>query len=105
MNYLKHAFLQLLLWSICINNAFAQNPIVQTNYTADPSPLVYNGKVYLYTSHDEDNSSWFVMNDWRLYTTEDMVNWTDYGVVLSYKDFDIGGCTQRKIWSIGLIMV
>ena len=96
MNYLKHAFLQLLLWSICINNAFAQNPIVQTNYTADPSPLVYNGKVYLYTSHDEDNSSWFVMNDWRLYTTEDMVNWTDYGVVLSYKDFD---WARKNAWA------
>ncbi len=65
----------------------AQNPIVQTNYTADPAPMVYNGKVYLYTSHDEDESSWFTMNDWRLYTTEDMVNWTDHGAVLSYKEF------------------
>ncbi len=41
----------------------AQNPIVQTNYTADPAPMVYNGKVYLYTSHDEDESTWFTMND------------------------------------------
>ncbi|WP_100614367.1 glycoside hydrolase family 43 protein [Confluentibacter citreus] len=65
----------------------AQNPIVQTNYTADPAPMVYNGKVYLYTSHDEDESTWFTMNDWRLYTTEDMVNWTDHGAVLSYKEF------------------
>ena len=27
---------------------FAQNPIVQTSYTADPAPMVYNGKVFLY---------------------------------------------------------
>ncbi len=66
----------------------AQNPIIQTNYTADPAPMVYNDKVYLYTTQDEDNSSWFVMNNWRLYTTTDMVNWTDYGVVLSYSDFE-----------------
>lgn len=66
---------------------FAQNPIIQTAYTADPAPMVYNGKVYLYTTHDEDNSTWFTMNDWRLYTTDDMVNWTDHGTVLSYKDF------------------
>lgn len=66
----------------------AQNPIVQTSYTADPAPMVYNGKVYLYTSHDEDESTWFTMNDWRLYTTEDMVNWTDHGAVLSYKEFE-----------------
>ncbi len=65
----------------------ALNPIVQTMYTADPAPMVHNGKMYLYTSHDEDNSSWFVMNNWKLYTTTDMVNWTDHGIVLSYSDF------------------
>lgn len=69
----------------CLN---AQNPIVQTMYTADPAPMVHNGRLYLYTSHDEDNSSWFVMNDWKLYTTADMVNWTDHGTVLSYDDFE-----------------
>jgi arabinoxylan arabinofuranohydrolase len=66
----------------------AQNPIIQTNYTADPAPMVYNDKVYLYTTHDEDESTWFTMNDWKLYTTNDMVNWTDHGVVLTYSDFD-----------------
>ena len=74
----------------------AQNPIIQTTYTADPAPLVYNDKVYLYTSHDEDNSTWFVMNDWKLYTTEDMVNWTDQGVVLSYDDFE---WTKSDAWA------
>ena len=48
----------------------AQNPIVQTAYTADPAPLVYNDKLYLYTSHDEDDSTWFTMNDWKLYSTD-----------------------------------
>jgi len=70
--------------------SFGQNPIVQTAYTADPAPMVYNDKVYLYTSHDEDESTWFTMNDWRLYTTSDMVNWTDHGAILSIKDFDWG---------------
>lgn len=67
--------------------AFAQNPIIQTNYTADPAPMVYDGQVFLYTTHDEENSTWFTMNDWRLYTTGDMVNWTDHGAILSYTDF------------------
>lgn len=65
----------------------AQNPIIQTNYTADPAPMVYNDKVYLYTTHDEDNSTWFTMNDLKLYTTSDMVNWTDHGTVFAYTDF------------------
>lgn len=66
----------------------AQNPIIQTMYTADPAPMVYNGVVYLYTGHDEDNSDWFVMNNWKLYTTTDMVNWTDNGIVANYKTFN-----------------
>jgi len=69
--------------------SFAQNPIIQTYYTADPAPMVHNGTVYLYTSHDEDiiEKNFFTMNDWRCYSSKDMVNWTDHGAILSYKDF------------------
>ena len=68
----------------------AQNPIIQTNYTADPAPMVHNGTVYLYTSHDEDVTvkNFFTMNDWRCYSSTDMVNWTDHGSILSYKVFE-----------------
>lgn len=67
---------------------FAQNPIIQTTYTADPAPMVYNDRLYVYTTHDEDESTWFNMNNWRVYSTNDMVNWTDHGVILSYTDFE-----------------
>jgi arabinoxylan arabinofuranohydrolase len=59
----------------------ADNPIIQTKYTADPAPLVYNDTVYLYTSHDEDDAVSFKMYNWMLYTTTDMANWTDHGIV------------------------
>lgn len=65
----------------------AQNPVIQTNYTADPAPMVYNDTVFLYTSHDEDDAQGFKMLDWLLYTSTDMVNWTEHGVVASLKDF------------------
>lgn len=65
----------------------AQNPIVQTVYTADPAPMVHKGTLYLYTGHDEDKSTWFTMRDWRCYATKDMANWTDLGSPLSLKDF------------------
>ena len=93
---MKKSTFYILFNLMAIGMTFAQNPIIQTNYTADPAPMVYNGKVYLYTSHDEDDSTWFTMDDWRLYTTEDMVNWTDHGTVLSYKDFD---WAQRNAWA------
>lgn len=62
-------------------------PIIQTKYTADPAPYVHNDTVYLYTTHDEDNSEGFNMKDWLLYTSTDMINWQDHGAVASLKDF------------------
>ncbi|HEY3500592.1 MAG TPA: glycoside hydrolase family 43 protein, partial [Polyangiaceae bacterium] len=72
--------------------ALADNPIVQTNYTADPAPMVHEGRLYLYTSHDEDVTvnDFFTMNDWRLYSTVDMVNWTDHGSPASYRTMSWG---------------
>ena len=70
--------------------ATAQNinlPIIQTKYTADPAPYVHNDTVYLYTTHDEDGAERFLMKDWLLYTSTDMVNWQDRGAVASLKDF------------------
>ncbi len=32
--------------------ATAQNPIIRDQFTADPTARVFNGKVYLYPSHD-----------------------------------------------------
>lgn len=69
-------------------NVNAQRPIIQTKYTADPAPMVYNDTVFLYTTHDEDDAEGFKMQDWLLYTSTDMVNWTDHGVVASLKSFD-----------------
>lgn len=64
-----------------------QMPIIQTSYTADPAPMVHNDTIFLYTSHDEDDADGFKMQDWLLYTSTDMVNWTDHGAVASLKDF------------------
>jgi hypothetical protein len=59
----------------------ADNPIIQTKFTADPAPLVHDGTLYLYTSHDEDDATGFTMFNWLLYSTTDMANWTDHGVI------------------------
>ena len=93
---LRHKILCSLL-AISPLTGMAQNPIVQTMYTADPAPMVSGDRLFLYTSHDEDNSTWFVMNDWKLYSTTDMVNWTDHGVVLSLKTFD---WAQSDAWAM-----
>ena len=84
----------------------AQNPIVQTCYTSDPAPMVHDGTLYVYTGHDEDHADFFWMQEWRVYSTKDMVNWTDHGSPLAIESFDWAGrsClgiamyrTQREI--------
>lgn len=67
---------------------FAQNPIIQTVFTADPAPMVHNDTLFLYTTHDEDDADNFKMRDWLLFTSTDMVNWNDCGVVASLKNFE-----------------
>ncbi|MEV6212538.1 glycoside hydrolase family 43 protein [Kitasatospora sp. NPDC051914] len=64
---------------------------MQNVYTADPAPLVYNGRVYLYTGHDEDGSTTFRMRDWRVWSSSDMVNWTDHGSPMSLATFSWAG--------------
>ena len=72
-------------------------PLFQTKYTADPAPLVVGDTLFVYTSHDaspedipdenEKGSAGFFMYDWLLWSTTDMVNWTEHGAVASLKDF------------------
>ena len=67
---------------------FAQKIVITTNYTADPAPYVHGDTVYLYTTHDEDNADGFMMYDWLLHTSTDMVNWTSHGAVASLGDIN-----------------
>lgn len=65
------------------------NPIIQTMYTADPAPMVFNDTLFVYTTHDEqDTTDFFKMYDWQLFSTTDMVNWTAHGTVASLEDFE-----------------
>ena len=69
---------------------FKENPIITNIYTADPAPMVYKDRLYLYTTHDEDElvNDFYTMNDWRCFSTTDMVNWTDHGVIFSLDDIE-----------------
>ena len=96
MHLMKPTILALGATLAIIQAAAADNPVIQTRHTADPAPMIANGKVYLYTGHDEDNANPFVMKDWRCYSTKDMVNWTDEGSPLSVKDFS---WAQSDAWA------
>ncbi len=80
----KILFVSSVLALAC--TGFAQKIVITTNYTADPAPYVHGDTVYLYTTHDEDNADGFMMYDWLLHTSTDMVNWTSHGAVASLGD-------------------
>lgn len=85
----NNAFIISLIFTILLNMPFtgnAQNPIIQTKFTADPAPMVYNDTVYLYAGHDEDDAIGFKMLNWMLYTSTDMVNWTEHGTIAGVKE-------------------
>ncbi|MDP5044603.1 MAG: glycoside hydrolase, partial [Leeuwenhoekiella sp.] len=65
------------------------NPIITDKYTADPAALVYDGKVYIYAGHDQapDNEERYIMNEWLVYSSDDMVNWQEHPVPLKPTDF------------------
>ena len=72
---------------LAASTAMAQNPFVQTWFTSDPAPMVHDGTMYVYTGHDEDNADFFWMQEWRVYSTKDMVNWQDHGSPLALETF------------------
>ena len=65
------------------------NPIVKDKFTADPSAMVFNGTVYIYTGHDEAPypQDVYVMKEWLCFSSTDMVTWAQHPVPLRVTDF------------------
>jgi beta-xylosidase len=66
-----------------------RNPIVRSRFSSDPAALVHDGRVWLYTGHDEapSGADQFVMRDWRLYSSDDLVHWEEHGSPISVGTF------------------
>jgi hypothetical protein len=71
---------------------------------ADPAVHVFNGKIFIYPSHDResdvkenDNGDHFDMKDYHVFSMDDVENGqvTDHGVVLDVKDIPWAG---RQLW-------
>lgn len=62
------------------NNGFVKvsaNPIVPNVGLTDSHIHVYNGRLYNYATHDySHNSKGYMMKDWWVWSSEDLVNWT-----------------------------
>ena len=74
--------LLLLLFPLAVA-AQTGNPIITDTYTADPSARVFGDTLWLYPSHDKDDATTFSMEDYHAYSTTDMRQWSDHGVVFN----------------------
>jgi len=104
MKYFKQC---LVLMSLVLyaNYSTAQNPLIMTQFTADPSARVFNGKVYLYPSHDilatpgHGKAGWFCMQDYHVFSSTNLTDWIDHGVIVSQNKVPWADSTAYSMWA------
>ncbi|MBW8331738.1 MAG: family 43 glycosylhydrolase [Prolixibacteraceae bacterium] len=84
----------------------AQNPIVRDQFSADPTARVFNGKVYVFPSHDIPTpegkglrKDWFCMPDYHVFSSENLTDWTDHGVIVSQNKVAWVDSTSYSMWA------
>jgi hypothetical protein len=87
-----------------LNSKAISQPLVEEIYTADPSAHVFDGKIYIYPSHDieagipfDDLGSHFAMEDYHVLSMDHASGAaTDHGVALHVKDVP---WAERQMWA------
>ena len=77
------------------------NPIIRHKFTADPTVIVSDDTVWLYTGHDEApvGTEEYIMNEWLCFSSQDLIKWEEYPVPLRATDFSwaSGGAFASKV--------
>jgi len=81
-----------ILFLIIAHYAMAQNPFIRDQFSADPSARVFDGRVYVYPSHDilakkgKGRVGWFCMEDYHVFSSDNLTDWTDHGVIVKQNE-------------------
>jgi hypothetical protein len=76
------AILLCVLVASIVRQARADNPIVIGKGLADPQVRIYGERAWLYATHDASpDSKGFRMNNWWIWSSTDLVNWTQENVL------------------------
>ncbi|TDP02261.1 glycoside hydrolase family 43 protein [Flavobacterium sp. 245] len=89
---------------VALEKRAISNPLVNHIYTADPSAHVFNGKIYIYPSHDidagipfNDNGDHFGMEDYHVISMDNVdAEAVDHGVALHVDDVS---WAVRQMWA------
>ena len=88
-----------------LNNTIAQNPFILNQFTADPSARVFGNRVYVYPSHDilsgngRGRIGWFCMADYHVFSSENLTDWTDHGVIINQNKVKWVDSTSYSMWA------
>jgi beta-xylosidase len=79
----------------------ASNPFVKHMFTADPSAHVWeDGRLYVYPSTDVAGGKGYQkMDGYHVFSTDDMINWTDHGEILHSRDVEWGRKEGGFMWA------
>ena len=82
-------------------DGMADNPFITHLYTADPSAHVWDdGRLYVYASHDIDPPRGCdLMDQYHVFSTDDMIHWTDHGEILRASDVPWGRKEGGFMWA------
>ncbi len=81
------------------------NPLIMDQFTADPTARVFEGRLYVYPSHDilatpgKGRADWFCMEDYHVFSSADLTHWTDHGVILSQEDVPWVDAKAYAMWA------
>ncbi len=85
--------------------ATAQNPIIRDQFSADPSALVVGDRVFVYPSHDIKapadfaRKDWFCMEDYHVFSSSNLTDWTDHGMIVSQYTTPWVNSTSYSMWA------
>jgi len=104
-NFKQYLLITNTLILFFVSTALAQNPIITNQFTADPSARVFEGKVYVYPSHDilaaegKGRVGWFCMEDYHLFSSDNLTDWTDHGVIVSQDKVPWVNSKSYALWA------
>ena len=103
---MKNKLLLSVAIFLCLmaGRAQAQNPIIRDQFSADPTARVFDGKIYLYPSHDipspiERLKEWFCMADYHVFSSDDLAHWEDHGVIVSQERIPWARPDAYSMWA------
>jgi len=106
MKNLKRIHGFLFFGLLAVFQIHGQNPLITGQFSADPTARVFNGKIYVYPSHDiptptekPGRKDWFCMEDYHVFSSSNLSDWTDHGVIVTQKQVPWVDGASYSMWA------